>query len=143
MLHYFISICIKCNLGCWDYKIIYFLCRFIVKEQTIYPNQKRGIVYNILAEGNNLTRITKGVVQEYNSQVRTGYHISSYGCRANCSFLNMEFVENSNSCCKFWFSNFSCRFLNPNSFFQFELYRMSHRYVDNFGLNLAILKTTK
>jgi hypothetical protein len=44
-----------------------------VKEQTIYPNQKRGIVYNILAEGNNLTRITKGVVQEYNSQVLTGY----------------------------------------------------------------------
>ena len=53
----------------------YTLCRFIVKEQTIYPNQKRGIVYNILAEGNNLTRITKGVVQEYNSQVRTGYFL--------------------------------------------------------------------
>ena len=72
-----------------------------MKEQTIYPNQKRGIVYNILAEGNNLTRITKGVVQEYNSQVRTGYHISSgypfphmYSCRTNCSFLNMEIVEN-------------------------------------------------
>ena len=43
--------------------------RFIVKQQTIYPNEKRGIVTNILAEGNTLTRITKGVVQEYNSQV--------------------------------------------------------------------------
>ena len=73
LLHY-----LHYTLGCWDYKIIYLLCRFIVKEQTIYPNQKRGIVYNILAEGNNLTRITKGVVQEYNSQVRTGYHTSSY-----------------------------------------------------------------
>ena len=52
---------------------LYTLCRFIVKEQTIYPNTKRGIVYNIFAEGSNLTRITKGVVQEYNSQVRTSY----------------------------------------------------------------------
>jgi hypothetical protein len=49
-----------------------------VKEQTIYPNEKRGIVYNILAEGNNLTRITKGVVQEYNSQVCTGYLFRNY-----------------------------------------------------------------
>ena len=54
---------------------LYTLCRFIVKEQTIYPNTKRGIVYNIFAEGSNLTRITKGVVQEYNSQVRTSYFL--------------------------------------------------------------------
>ena len=40
-----------------------------MKEQTIYPNEKRGLVTNLLAEGNTLTRITKGVVQEYNSQV--------------------------------------------------------------------------
>jgi len=42
--------------------------RFILKQQTIYPNEKRGIFTNIFAEGNTLTRITKGVLQDISTQ---------------------------------------------------------------------------
>ena len=38
--------------------------RFIVKQQTVYPNEKRGMVTKILREENTLNRITKGVVDD-------------------------------------------------------------------------------
>ena len=47
--------------------------RFIVKEQTVYPNEKRSIVSTIFKEGNTLNRITKGVVQDIGSQVNQAF----------------------------------------------------------------------
>jgi hypothetical protein len=43
--------------------------RFIVKQETLYPNRKRGILSKILHDDNTLSKITKGVIVADSNQV--------------------------------------------------------------------------